>query len=149
MKGIDVVAPDLKLLVTELYDKGLNLNEILNELVKEKNIDITFMDLRLLVSEIEDERNLYDNVEESEDLEEYEDEEEIEESDCTIELNSIVSPGSPMQGIAKFKSGKQMKFMMDNQGRVGIEPIGDEQPTQEEIYAFQVALTEKARSGML
>lgn len=140
---------DLKAIVTELYDKGLNLNEILNELVREKGLDITFMDLRLLVSEIEDSRNLYDKVDEPEIEEELEEEEEIEEPECLIELNSIVSPGSPMQGVAKFKSGKQMKFMMDHQGRVGIEPIGKEQPTQEEIQSFQEALMEKARSGMI
>lgn len=148
MKGKVVGAPDLKVLVTELYDKGLSLNEILNELVREKGLDITFMDLRLLVSEIEDARNMYDKIDEPEE-EEVEEEEIVEEPECTIELNSIVSPGSPMQGTAKFKSGIQMKFMMDNQGRVGIEPIGKVQPTQEEIQFFQEALMEKARSGMI
>ena len=52
---------NLKSKVTALYDQGLNLNQILDHLVKVDKLDVTFMDVRLTVSEIEDERSLYTN----------------------------------------------------------------------------------------
>lgn len=139
----------LKDKVIKLYDKGLNLNQILDHLVKEDKLDITFMDVRLLVSEIEDERNLYANEpEKEEEIEEVEAEvEEVEE--CVIEMNAILQPGAPLQGKAKFKSGRAMKFMMDQSGRIGIEPIGAEQPNQEELKIFQQELIRQLKSGMV
>lgn len=139
---------DLKSKVVALYDKGLNLNQILDHLVKEEHLDVTFMDVRLTVSEIEDERNLYTNEPEPEEVEEEEEEVE-EESECVIEMNAILQPGAPLQGKARFKSGRAMKFMMDQSGRIGIEPIGGEQPNQEELQVFQHELVRQLKSGMV
>lgn len=134
-----MTAKNLKEIVTKLYDQGLNINQILDQLVKE-NMDVSFLDVRLAVSEIEDERNLYDHIDENDDVVEDVEEDTEEERECVIELNSIIQPGAPMQGKATFKSGRAMKFMLDQYGRVGIEPIGAEQPTQEEIQIFQQEL---------
>lgn len=138
----------LKEKVIKLYDQGLNLNQILDQLVKEDRLDVTFMDVRLLVSEIEDERNLYANQPEEEVVEEVEEEVE-EEEECVIEMNAILQPGAPLQGKARFKSGRAMKFMMDQSGRIGIEPIGPEQPNQDELKIFQHELIRQLKSGMV
>lgn len=138
----------LKEKVIKLYDQGLNLNQILDHLVKEDKLDVTFMDVRLLVSEIEDERNLYANQPEEEVVEEVEEEVE-EEEECVIEMNAILQPGAPLQGKARFKSGRAMKFMMDQSGRIGIEPIGPEQPNQDELKIFQHELIRQLKSGMV
>lgn len=139
---------NLKEKVILLYDKGLNLNQILDHLVKEDKLDVTFMDVRLTVSEIEDERDLYSNMPEEVIIEEVEEEiEEVEE--CVIEMNAILQPGAPLQGKAKFKSGHTMKFVMDQSGRIGIEPIGAEQPTQEELQIFQHELIRQLKAGMV
>ena len=138
----------LKEKVIKLYDQGLNLNQILDHLVKEDRLDVTFMDVRLLVSEIEDERNLYANQPEEEVVEEVEEEVE-EEEECVIEMNAILQPGAPLQGKARFKSGRAMKFMMDQSGRIGIEPIGPEQPNQDELKIFQHELIRQLKSGMV
>ena len=140
---------NLKSKVTALYDQGLNLNQILDHLVKVDKLDVTFMDVRLTVSEIEDERNLYTNEPEPEVLEEEVEEEIEEESECVIEMNAIQQPGAPLQGKARFKSGRAMKFMMDQSGRIGIEPIGAEQPNQEELQIFQHELVRQLEAGMV
>jgi hypothetical protein len=139
---------NLKGTITLLYDKGLSLNEILDHLVKVDQLDVSFMDVRLIVSEIEDERNLYD-----EDPNEVAEEEEVEEDpeeipECVIEMSAILQPGAPLQGKAKFKSGRAMKFMLDQRGQIGIEPIGQEQPDQNELQIFQQELVKKLKSGM-
>ena len=139
----------LKEKVLKLYDKGLTLNQILDHLVKEDKLDVTFMDVRLAVSEIEDERNLYTNEPEPEEVVE-EEEPEIEEvPEVLIEMNAILQPGAPLQGKAKFKSGRAMKFMMDQSGRIGIEPIGAEQPDQMELQIFQQELIRQLKAGMV
>ncbi|PCJ57204.1 MAG: hypothetical protein COA79_16895 [Planctomycetota bacterium] len=134
---------NLKIIVTELYDKGLSLNEILDVLVSEKEMNVTFMDVRLIVSEIEDERDMYEE-------EEVEEEEVIDEEgpveDCAIEMSSILQPGAAPQGSAKFKSGTEIKFMLDRQGRIGIEPVTENQPTEEELTLFQQELVKKLQS---
>lgn len=148
-KAIIMDTKILKEKIIKLYDNGLTLNQILDHLVKEDKLDVTFMEVRLVVSEIEDERNLYSN-EPEEEKEIEEEEEEIEEvPECVIEMNAILQPGAPLQGKAKFKSGRAMKFMMDQSGRIGIEPIGTEQPNQDELKIFQQELIRQLKSGMV
>jgi hypothetical protein len=139
----------LKEKVLKLYDKGLTLNQILDHLVKEDKLDVTFMDVRLAVSEIEDERNLYTNEPEPEEVVEDEEPEIEEVPEVLIEMNAILQPGAPLQGKAKFKSGRAMKFMMDQSGRIGIEPIGAEQPDQMELQIFQQELIRQLKAGMV
>ena len=55
-------------------------------------------------------------------------------------------PGTALSGSVKFASGSTADWYIDQTGRLGLENLVGNQPTQEDIQQFQVEL-EKAVYG--
>ena len=65
-----------------------------------------------------------------------------------VELSKIVRPGMMLSGTVKFASGSTAEWYVDQLGRLGLENLKGEKPTQEDIEAFQIELENVARKAM-
>lgn len=65
-----------------------------------------------------------------------------------VELSKLARPGMMLSGTVKFASGSTAEWYVDNMGRLGLENLKGEKPTQEDIEAFQIELEQVARKAM-
>ena len=65
-----------------------------------------------------------------------------------VELSKLVRPGMMISGTVKFASGSTAEWYVDQMGRLGLENLKGEKPTQEDIEAFQIELERVARKAM-
>ena len=63
-----------------------------------------------------------------------------------VEVSKLMRPGTALSGTVKFASGSTADWYIDQTGRLGLENLVGEKPTQEDIQQFQVEL-EKAVYG--
>ena len=63
-----------------------------------------------------------------------------------VEISKLMRPGTALSGSVKFASGSTADWYIDQTGRLGLENLVGNQPTQEDIQQFQVEL-EKAVYG--
>lgn len=63
-----------------------------------------------------------------------------------VEISKLMRPGTALSGSVKFASGSTADWYIDQTGRLGLENLQGDQPTQEDIRQFQVEL-EKAVYG--
>lgn len=143
---------EVKKIVAELIQKGTELSEIQKILADEHNVRMTFLDLRLMASELENiDWDQFNKEEEEapspEDLDE-EDADPMAETQSldtdnpdggrtTVEINKIARPGALVSGSVSFGSGAKADWMLDQTGRLALEPKNDKKPTQEDIAEFQ------------
>jgi len=135
----------IKEIIIKLRDEEMSLNEILDTLHNEHDVKLTFLELRMLVAEIEDSQPV---EKEPPKPEEPEEEEEAAPGEAVVEVDQIVQPGAQLSGNASMPSGAKVKWYVDAAGRLGmgLEP-GSAQPTEEDIAAFQQALSAKLQRG--
>ena len=65
-----------------------------------------------------------------------------------VELSKLARPGMMLSGTVKFASGSTAEWYVDNLGRLGLENLKGDKPTQEDIEAFQIELENVARKAM-
>ena len=63
-----------------------------------------------------------------------------------VEISKLMRPGTALSGSVKFASGSTADWYIDQTGRLGLENLVGNQPTQEDIQQFQIEL-EKAVYG--
>jgi hypothetical protein len=71
---------------------------------------------------------------------------QAEAGKTVVEISKLVRPGMALSGSVKFASGSKADWYLDRTGRLGLENLVGDQPTQEDIQLFQMEL-ERAVTG--
>lgn len=143
---------EIKRFIAEQLASGISLSEI-QKLVNEKfQTKLTFLDIRILASELENvDWNAHDPKVQAKRKEEKErqaapvgadaldPELEAEPGDgkTVVEVSKLVRPGTALSGTVKFASGSRADWYVDQTGRLGLENVRGEQPTRDDLIAFQ------------
>ncbi len=139
-----------KQIVRQLLAEGRSLSEIQDYLRKEKNDSITYMELRLLLSEIPDaklpEKELFKPEPPPEPTKPGAGQGQpasatADAGQLTISVDQVPQPGCMLSGYTRFSSGAKAHWMLDEMGRLGIEPeLGSSKPTQKDMQEFSAEL---------
>ena len=137
-------------LIGTLLNDGVSLSDIQKILNDEHNINLTYMDLRMITSDLEtlDWERIEPKVEEEPEEEETSDVTAPPEG-CIINVSKIVRPGYMMSGDVTFRSGIVADWFIDQSGRLGLDPKGEEKPEEEELMEFQQELQRIASQGAM
>lgn len=135
-------------LIIRRIAEGFSLSDIQKELENDHQVVMTYMDLRMLVADLEDIQWKKEEAEEPEAEEEVQ--EAVEPKDeIEVNISSIVRPGCVLSGDVTFRSGIKADWYVDQYGRMGMDPKGEETPTESELQEFQQALQmQVAQRGM-
>ena len=135
-------------LIVRRTAEGVSLSDIQKELENDHQIVMTYMDLRMLVADLEEIQWKKEEAEEPEPKEEVQ--ETLEPKDeIEVNISSIVRPGCVLSGDVTFRSGIKADWYVDQYGRLGMDPKGEETPTESELQEFQQALQmQVAQRGM-
>ena len=143
---------------------GVSLSDIQNHINAEFKTSLTYMDVRILAStldvdwqaldpnakkaaETEPENSVTETAaEQPADISESAADAEI--SDTVVEVSKLARPGMMLSGTVKFASGSTAEWYVDNMGRLGLENLVGEKPTQEDIEKFQIELDKAVRKVM-
>jgi hypothetical protein len=146
--------------------QGISLSDIQTHINAEFKLNMTYMDVRILASTLEvDWQALDPNAKKNvpaadEDVPADEnavdempevpgmDEEAGAASDTVVEVSKIARPGMMLSGSVKFASGSTAEWYVDNMGRLGLENLVGEKPTQEDVEKFQIELDKAVRKVM-
>ena len=159
----------IKIFMAEKIAAGVSLSEIQNLVNAEFKQNLTYMDIRIMASELEiDWQQLNPKKETAvEDVTAVEApapaEAPAEEvpadpaaaapgmpdlSDTRIEVSKIARPGMMFSGSVTFANGSTADWYLDNMGRLGLDDLQGDQPGQEDIEKFQIALQLELRKLM-
>ena len=146
---------DIKIFMASRIAEGISLSDIQNEVNEKFQLSMTYMDIRILAAGLdidwqakaaakaEEEKKEEENA-----PEEAAPEEAPAETDgkTVVEISKLMRPGTALSGSVKFASGSTADWYIDQTGRLGLENLVGDQPTQDDIQQFQVEL-EKAVYG--
>lgn len=159
----------IKIFMAEKIAAGVSLSDIQNMVNSEFKQNLTYMDIRIMASELEiDWQQLNPKKEAAvEDVTAVEaapknaeapaedapaDDERVpgmpDVSDTKIEVSKIARPGMMFSGSVTFANGSSAEWYLDNMGRLGLENLQGDQPGQEDIEKFQIALQLELRKLM-
>ncbi len=141
-----------KRVVGEKLNEGHSLADVQRILDEEYGEKITFLDLRMLAAELEVDWDLIDE-EQGKGQEVIQDVSKAPTGDVEgstqVTVSKVVRPGTVLSGDVVFKSGVRAEWYVDSSGRLGLNPQGDGQPTEEDIQDFQEELQRKiSEQGM-
>lgn len=158
----------IKNVIAEELAKGTSLSDI-QTLVNEKfEQHMTYMDIRILASTLDvDWRALDPNAvkntpeepaeEPAEDADDIPEEtaaagepaaNEVSSGNTVVEVSPIARPGMAFSGSVKFASGSTADWYVDTYGRLGLENLVGDKPSQNDIEQFQVELNNAVRKMM-
>ena len=139
-----------KEIVRKLLAEKRTLSEIQDYLSKEKGDSITYMELRLLLSEMPEVK-----LPEKEPPKVHTPARESplatsgtaapahpeKGAKLSIGVDQVPQPGAMLSGYARFSSGAKAHWMIDEMGRLGLEPeLGSSKPTPKDMQEFTVEL---------
>ena len=143
----------VKEMLAALLADGVSLSDAQNEINKALGVQLTFMDIRIIASTLDvdwkkgDPHPVKTTEEKAEEAEAAETAEPQETAGKTVvEISKLVRPGMALSGSVKFASGSSADWYLDRTGRLGLENLVGEKPTQDDIQLFQMEL-ERAISG--
>ena len=147
---------DIKIFMASRIAEGISLSDIQNEVNEKFQQSMTYMDIRILAAGLDIDWQAKAAAKAEEEKKE---EEETSESaaapeeaaapadgQTVVEISKLMRPGTALSGSVKFASGSTADWYIDQTGRLGLENLQGDQPTQEDIRQFQVEL-EKAVYG--
>ena len=147
---------DIKIFMASRIAEGISLSDIQNEVNEKFQLSMTYMDIRILAAglDIDWQAKAAAKAEEEKKEEENAPEEAAPEEapaapadgQTVVEISKLMRPGTALSGSVKFASGSTADWYIDQTGRLGLENLVGNQPTQEDIQQFQVEL-EKAVYG--
>ncbi len=158
----------IKIFMAEKIAAGVSLSDIQNMVNAEFKQNLTYMDIRIMASELEiDWQQLNPKKEAAvEDVTAVEAAPKAEElpaedasaeaavpgmpdlSDTKIEISKIARPGMMFSGSVTLANGSTADWYLDNMGRLGVDNLQGDQPGQEDIEKFQMALQIELRKLM-
>lgn len=133
-----------KRVVGQKLNEGYSLADVQRLLDEEYGEKITFLDLRMLAAELEVDWDHIDE-EQGKGQEVIQDVSkaptgETEAGATQVSISKVVRPGAVLSGDVVFKSGVSAEWYVDASGRLGLNPQGEGQPTEEDIQDFQEEL---------
>ena len=147
---------DIKIFMASRIAEGISLSDIQNEVNEKFQLSMTYMDIRILAAglDIDWQAKAAAKAEEEKKEEETAKEETVPaeapaapaDGQTVVEISKLMRPGTALSGSVKFASGSTADWYIDQTGRLGLENLVGNQPTQEDIQQFQVEL-EKAVYG--
>ena len=147
---------DIKIFMASRIAEGISLSDIQNEVNEKFQLSMTYMDIRILAAglDIDWQAKAAAKAEEEKKEEENAPEEAAPaeapaapaDGKTVVEISKLMRPGTALSGSVKFASGSTADWYIDQTGRLGLENLVGNQPTQEDIQQFQVEL-EKAVYG--
>lgn len=146
---------DIKIFMASRIAEGISLSDIQNEVNEKFQLSMTYMDIRILAAglDIDWQAKAAAKAEEEKKEEENAPEEAAPaeppaETDgkTVVEISKLMRPGTALSGSVKFASGATADWYIDQTGRLGLENLVGNQPSQDDIQQFQVEL-EKAVYG--
>ena len=147
---------DIKIFMASRIAEGVSLSDIQNEVNEKFQQSMTYMDIRILAAglDIDWQAKAAAKAEEEKKEEETAEEEAAPEEapaasadgQTVVEISKLMRPGTALSGSVKFASGSTADWYIDQTGRLGLENLVGNQPTQEDIQQFQIEL-EKAVYG--
>ena len=143
----------VKQLLASLLDEGVSLSDAQTRINSELKVTLTYMDIRIIASTLDVDWKKSDPhpVKSEEDAPAEENAEaatgnQEEAGKTVVEISKLVRPGMALSGSVKFASGSKADWYLDRTGRLGLENLVGDQPTQEDIQLFQMEL-ERAVTG--
>ena len=143
----------VKQLLASLLDEGVSLSDAQTRINSELKVALTYMDIRIIASTLDVDWKKSDPhpVKSEEDAPAEENAEAATENQeeagkTVVEISKLVRPGMALSGSVKFASGSKADWYLDRTGRLGLENLVGDQPTQEDIQLFQMEL-ERAVTG--
>ena len=143
---------EIKRFMAQKIEEGESLSNV-QKLVNEKfGTRYTFMEIRILASELEDiDWSAFDRKQPAPPADE---EKKADAADdmtgsadaaggagqTVVEISKLVKPGTALSGTVKFRSGSTAEWYVDSYGRLGLEKLNGEQPTEEDVREFQIEL---------
>ena len=173
-----VLSQQIKKFMAEKIAEGISLSEIQNMVNAEFNQHLTYMDIRIMASELEvDWQKLNPasaapaaaapvaapaeaevSADAEEDIEPAEDAADTpgmpeapampDLSDTSIEVSKIARPGMMFSGSVVFANGSSADWYLDNMGRLGVENLQGDKPSEDDVAKFQMALQLELRKLM-
>jgi hypothetical protein len=118
--------------------EGATLSDLQRRMKDDFGIVVTYMDIRFLVLDLDIE------IREEPKTEEKKPEEPVEKpatGTVTVTMDTIALPGALVSGRATFRDGETAVWMVDQTGRMGLDPdTPGYRPGQEDIAEFQSQL---------
>ena len=165
------VEQQVKAFMAEKLAAGITLSEIQSLVNAEFKLSMTYMDIRILASELEiDWQKLSPEKQTSAPAQEsapapesapeadstpQESAEPMPENDAmpdlsttTVEVSKLARPGMMFSGSATFANGSTADWYLDNMGRLGVDNLQGDKPSQEDIEKFQIVLQNELRKIM-
>ena len=159
---------ETKTLMAAKLAEGVQLSEIQSLVNAEFKQNMTYMDIRILASELEVDWKKFDPEKKAEAPAEAAPaqeaaapgEEDVAEeaapaapempdlSDTKIEVSKIARPGMMFSGRATLAHGATAEWFLDNMGRLGLDNLQGENPSEEDVRKFQMALQLELRKLM-
>ena len=156
----------IKEFMAQALAEGKSLSDIQNEVNSNFDVNLTYMDVRILASTLEVDWKALDPNKKAETPEQEvpaaDDAAEAENSipaetaapddelsgSTTVELNTIARPGMMFSGSVTFANGSTADWYVDSTGRLGVENLNGDKPSQQDIEAFQIELDKTLRKAM-
>lgn len=131
--------------VKQLIEAGSEISELQSKLAAEFDVHLTYMDTRFLIDdlalELKKEEPTVENEQNSIADGELVDE---QQSSVRVEVDSLVRPGSVINGSVVFSDGKKASWSIDNFGRLALKPdTYGYRPSEEDLVEFQRLIQEK------
>ena len=147
---------EIKKFIAAELASGVSLSDIQNHINAEFKTSLTYMDVRILASALDvDWQALDPNAKKIAEPEEPETADSVETAaagetaaDTVVEVSKLARPGMMLSGTVKFASGSTAEWYVDNMGRLGLENLVGEKPTQEDIEKFQIELDKAVKKVM-
>ena len=148
---------DIKIFMASRIAEGISLSDIQNEVNEKFQQSMTYMDIRILAAGLDIDWQAKAAAKAEEEKKEEETAEEAAaapeeapaasaDGQTVVEISKLRRPGTALSGSVKFASGSTADWYIDQTGRLGLENLVGNQPTQEDIQQFQIEL-EKAVYG--
>ena len=155
---------EIKSYMASRIAEGTSLSDIQNEVNEKFGQKYTYMDIRILASTLDidwEAKNRAKKAEEKPAQTEQVPEEELPAENAeqaapapgagtgktVVEVSKLMRPGTALSGTVKFASGSTADWYIDQTGRLGLENLQGERPTQEDIQQFQTELERAVYGG--
>ena len=137
-----------KQVVRDLLAKGQTLSQIQDFLRKEKNDSITYMELHLLLSEMPDAKLPEKELPKPVVAASVAAPAEAATGKLSISVDQVPALGAMLSGYARFSSGAKAHWLLDEMGRLGVDPeLGSSKPTQKDMQEFSAELKRMLQPG--
>jgi len=163
-----VLENEIKAYMAGRIAQGVSLSDIQTEVNEKFSQKYTYMDIRILASALDIDWEAKGKEKKAEEKPAQEEEGSAEEAPAAagpaaeepaagpadgaagktvVEVSKLMRPGTALSGTVKFASGSTADWYIDQTGRLGLENLQGDRPTQEDIRQFQTELERAVYGG--